>query len=151
MSETNRIQVNRSDDDSFRDMIANAISKSVEENPNGDVSDMADAVIAALDADYVFVPKSHSIVMAPTKRIACNPHPDAPHGFDRNASHDEGRYVCNCEYWTPPADTTATSPHGRTMSDYCACGHPHMWHTGLGCLSRKCHCVYYVTDWTTDE
>ena len=48
MSETNRIQVNRSDDDSFRDRIANAISKSVEENPNGDVSDMADAVILEL-------------------------------------------------------------------------------------------------------
>lgn len=27
---------------------------------------------------------------------------------------------------------------------YCSCGHPHMWHTGLGCLSRKCHCVYYI-------
>lgn len=31
----------------------------------------------------------------------CNPHPDAPHGFDRNASHSEDRYVCECESWTP--------------------------------------------------
>ena len=31
----------------------------------------------------------------------CNPHPDAPHGFNRNASHDAGRYVCDCEGWEP--------------------------------------------------
>jgi hypothetical protein len=35
----------------------------------------------------------------------CNPHPDAPHGFDRNASATEDRYVCDCEYWHPPAPT----------------------------------------------
>lgn len=37
----------------------------------------------------------------------CKTHPDAPHGFLRNASHSEGRYVCECEYWEPeqqPAD-----------------------------------------------
>lgn len=34
----------------------------------------------------------------------CNPHPDAPHGFDRNASHNEGRSVCDCEHWSPPDD-----------------------------------------------
>jgi len=31
----------------------------------------------------------------------CNPHPDAPHGFNRNASHSEDRYVCDCEGWEP--------------------------------------------------
>jgi len=31
----------------------------------------------------------------------CNPHPDAPHGFDRNASHSANRYVCECEGWEP--------------------------------------------------
>lgn len=31
----------------------------------------------------------------------CSDHPDAPHGFDRNASHNEGRYVCECEGWIP--------------------------------------------------
>ena len=30
---------------------------------------------------------------------SCNPHPNAPHGFNRTASHNEGRYVCDCEYW----------------------------------------------------
>lgn len=29
----------------------------------------------------------------------CNPHPMAPHGFNRNASHSADRYVCNCEGW----------------------------------------------------
>lgn len=29
----------------------------------------------------------------------CNQHPDAPHGFDRTASHSLGRYVCECEGW----------------------------------------------------
>ena len=32
---------------------------------------------------------------------ACNPHPDAPHGFNRNASHNARRYVCDCEGWEP--------------------------------------------------
>ena len=29
----------------------------------------------------------------------CNPHPKAPHGFNRNASHSADRYVCECEGW----------------------------------------------------
>jgi hypothetical protein len=29
----------------------------------------------------------------------CNPHPEAPHGFNRQASHQEDRYVCDCESW----------------------------------------------------
>jgi len=31
--------------------------------------------------------------------MACSKHPNAPHGFDRNASHTEDRYVCECEVW----------------------------------------------------
>lgn len=31
--------------------------------------------------------------------VPCKTHPDAPHGFNRNASHAEGRYVCECEHW----------------------------------------------------
>lgn len=37
--------------------------------------------------------------------MPCNPHPDAPHGFDRNSSHGEDRYVCDCEHWNPPGDS----------------------------------------------
>jgi len=32
----------------------------------------------------------------------CKTHPDAPHGFVRNASHSDDRYVCECEFWEPP-------------------------------------------------
>jgi len=36
----------------------------------------------------------------------CSKHPDAPHGFNRNQSHCEDRYVCDCEYWQPdPANS----------------------------------------------
>ena len=31
----------------------------------------------------------------------CSTHPDAPHGFNRNASHSLDRYVCDCEGWKP--------------------------------------------------
>src|SRR6478672_9028244 len=31
----------------------------------------------------------------------CSQHPCAPHGFNRNASHSEDRYVCDCEGWLP--------------------------------------------------
>jgi hypothetical protein len=29
----------------------------------------------------------------------CNPHSKSPHGFAREASHQAGRYVCDCEGW----------------------------------------------------
>lgn len=34
--------------------------------------------------------------------VPCNPHPDAPHGFNRDGSHSADRYVCDCEGWQPP-------------------------------------------------
>ena len=37
-----------------------------------------------------------------TPEVPCKTHPDAPHGFDRNASHSADRYVCECEGWEPP-------------------------------------------------
>lgn len=37
--------------------------------------------------------------------IECSDHPDAPHGFDRSASHDQDRYVCTCESWEPSSGT----------------------------------------------
>ena len=41
-------------------------------------------------------------VEQPEQEPDCNPHPDAPHGFNRDASHNLGRYVCECEGWDPP-------------------------------------------------
>ena len=37
----------------------------------------------------------------PVQEPQCNPHPKAPHGFLRNASHNEDRYVCECDGWEP--------------------------------------------------
>ena len=37
----------------------------------------------------------------PKFEVPCKTHPDAPHGFDRNASHSADRYVCECEGWEP--------------------------------------------------
>ena len=34
-------------------------------------------------------------------RPPCSRHPDAPHGFDRTASHNADRHVCVCESWAP--------------------------------------------------
>jgi hypothetical protein len=35
------------------------------------------------------------------QQTKCNPHSKAPHGFAREASHQAGRYVCDCESWDP--------------------------------------------------
>lgn len=40
-----------------------------------------------------------------TAEVACSDHPDAPHGFNRNLSHSEDRYVCDCEGWEPEPPT----------------------------------------------
>ena len=45
--------------------------------------------------------------------MTCTPHPDAPHGFDRDASHTEERYVCDCESWTPPDGYCSCFPDQR--------------------------------------
>lgn len=39
--------------------------------------------------------------MSADDEVACTAHPCAPHGFARNASHSEDRYVCDCESWRP--------------------------------------------------
>ena len=31
--------------------------------------------------------------------VPCSNHPMAPHGFNRNASHNNGWYTCECEGW----------------------------------------------------
>jgi len=43
--------------------------------------------------------------------IRCNEHPDAPHGFMRDASHSAGRYVCECESWEPPKEKQKPVAH----------------------------------------
>lgn len=38
------------------------------------------------------------------EEVPCKDHPLAPHEFMRDASHSEGRYVCECHYWEEPED-----------------------------------------------
>ena len=72
----------------------------------------------------------HQSIEEPT----CNQHPDAPHGFDRNASHCAGRYVCECEGWEPEQadgeqwspDDMAYRPGGLSMEQ--AEHEPVAWH-----------------------
>lgn len=49
-----------------------------------------------------------------TEEPSCNPHPDAPHGFVRNASHNAGRYVCECEAWEEPIPNGKFIRHSRS-------------------------------------
>ena len=39
-----------------------------------------------------------------SREPTCKTDPDAPHGFDRTASHNAGRYVCECESWESGGD-----------------------------------------------
>lgn len=48
--------------------------------------------------------------------VPCKAHPDAPHGFDRTASHSIGRYVCECEGWSPETTQAAAADGGVTQS-----------------------------------
>ena len=38
--------------------------------------------------------------------LQCKTHPDAPHGFVRNASHSEGTYICECQSWEEPSSVS---------------------------------------------
>jgi hypothetical protein len=66
-----------------------------------------------------------------TPEVPCKTHPDAPHGFDRNASHSADRYVCECEGWEPPKREWVC----------CVCGDP----KALGIVhSADAPCFHYT-------
>ena len=44
--------------------------------------------------------KVNSELEVTTEEVPCKTHPDAPHGFNRTASHTMDRYVCDCEFWS---------------------------------------------------
>jgi hypothetical protein len=52
-----------------------------------------------------------------TDYIDCKTHPDAPHGFLRNASHNADRYVCECEHWEEPKMITNLMLMDRLRKD----------------------------------
>lgn len=57
-----------------------------------------------------------------TPEVPCKTDPRAPHGFDRNASHNADRYVCECEGWEP-VDNVYMSEKRVHKSDKCV----HEW------------------------
>lgn len=48
--------------------------------------------------------------------VQCKTHPDAPHGFDRNASLSMDRYVCECEHWFPDWEPDELTVEGWDIS-----------------------------------
>lgn len=48
----------------------------------------------------------------------CDPHPDAPHGYDRDSSFVQRRYVCLCESWEPEEPYTCPI-HGQQDGQEC--------------------------------
>ena len=53
------------------------------------------------------------------EEVPCSSHPDAPHSFMRDASHNTGRYVCECEGWLPSSIYEDNGYQSR--SDYLEC------------------------------
>ena len=47
--------------------------------------------------------------LSPTEKPQppCKTDPRAPHGFLRNESHTQNRYVCECEFWEPEDKPTS--------------------------------------------
>jgi len=43
--------------------------------------------------------KQYEVPGQSDKEVPCVNHPNAPHGFDRNASHNADHYVCECQGW----------------------------------------------------
>jgi hypothetical protein len=57
----------------------------------------------------------------------CNPHPNAPHGFCRDASHNSDRYVCECEFWEQPAQEPVALKFPTTLRKMWSGGEVQEW------------------------
>ena len=76
-----------------------------------ELSDTVKMVMSEEDSDY-------------NQEVPCKKHPDAPHGFLRNESLTQNRYVCECEYWEPE----------EILVECCDGGGP----VGAGCYHDHC-------------
>ena len=54
----------------------------------------------------------------PTQEPKCSEHPDAPHGFCRDASHSADRYVCECELWEEPTQEPVATLKITSLGEY---------------------------------
>ena len=68
--------------------------------------------------------------------VPCKDHPDAPHGFCRDASHSYDRYVCECEFWEPEENKIYTQAELEAAvlaeREVCAKLCEEMWAGGYG-------------------
>jgi hypothetical protein len=53
----------------------------------------------------------------PGQEPSCNLHPNAPHGFSRNASHSANRYVCECEGWSEKENVQQEPMSDKAIDD----------------------------------
>ena len=69
--------------------------------------------------------------------VPCKDHPDAPHGFCRDASLSYDRYVCECEFWEPEENKIYTQAELKSavLAEREACAKS----------------VYDSTDWAHEE
>jgi hypothetical protein len=95
----------------------------------------------------------------------CKTHPAAPHGFLRNASHTENRYVCECEYWEEPKMNKRIRQLARQADpEYTGVYDDNMGHALVGdeaikqfaeLIVRECcevaHCNFHVDGLTLGE
>ena len=85
------------------------------------------------------------LVKQPTTPVVgnttCNPHPDAPHGFNHSASHLEGRYVCKCEGWMPPVrPLTCTWTEDAEGYYSTECGEAYVFNDGTPAQNNAVYC-----------
>lgn len=93
--------------------------EAIKENPDGSadymIEDLTDEEATALirlgiiKALETAIENARKYAVIEGQEVPCKEHPDAPHGFDRNASHSLGRYVCECEGWTPDENSETAS------------------------------------------
>jgi len=76
------------------------------------------------------------------KEVPCKDHPDAPHGFMRDASHSAGRYVCECEFWEPQGVAATCGKGLHQAQDHTPEQKPVAYVTGY----YRGHCVIQPID-----
>jgi hypothetical protein len=76
-----------------------ALLSHVSAYPYMDKGYMVDAREALRGALAENAMQQHADAYQGMEQPTCNPHPLAPHGFNRNSSHSLGRYMCECEGW----------------------------------------------------
>ena len=73
--------------------------------------------------------------------VPCKDHPDAPHGFCRDASHNYDRYVCECEFWEPEENKIYTQAEleAAVLAEREACARECWEFYNIEGIAQKCN------------